>query len=192
MKKITILLITIALIAGSASLAVAGSEKGVAVREGKSTGTFEVYYAADNAGMVTLHIYNEEHTRLYTQRVKSEYGFMLPVNLSNMPYGEYLIEIVDGNQRQTQVFNYAPIPSGTYVNVHRVANSKQFALTLSKVQKGTSVNIYDQAANLLYREVIKEDGDFAKLYDLQKVAGTAVSIEVRERGQTLERKSIQF
>ena len=192
MKKLVIIVIAVIMTVGFSSLSVAGSDKGMAVREGKHSGQFDVIYAAPEAGKVAVYIYNEARTLVHSQYVKSEHGFILPINLSGMPHGAYAIEINNGVQVQTQVFHYAPTCSNTLVNIHKLTDNRQVALTLSSALPGTSISIFDQQANLLYQEVVEQDSDFARLYDLQKIAGNSVSIEVYGQDQLLERKSIQF
>ena len=60
--------------------------------------TFRLIYKSEAVQTVKVNILDGDNKVLHTQKVKSTDGFMLPINMSKLPSGEYTVEIVSGNE----------------------------------------------------------------------------------------------
>lgn len=175
----------------SVAMAAVGTKSAISVREGKKAGTYNLIYATAVAPVVTIHIYDAAHTMLHSQKVKNEQGFLLPLDLSKLPYGHYTLEVIDGSSRYEQELNYQPVPTAEFVSIKSMADQK-IALSLGAVKSGTTVSIFDEQNNLLHRDKLRDAGQFARLYNLQQVFGQTVRVEVREQDRLIKAQNIQL
>jgi len=74
---------------------------GMAVIPVKGSEVFKVVYRGEAPKKLRLNIYDADAKRLYTETVSGRDGFIRPVNFSGLQYGEYTIEVVDGDSKQT-------------------------------------------------------------------------------------------
>ena len=175
----------------SATLAAVGTDNALTVREGKKAGTYNLIYATAVAPVVTIHIYDAANVLLHSQKVKNEQGFLLPLDLSKLPYGNYSLEVIDGSNRYEQALNYQPASNVSFASIKNMGDQK-IALSVNATNKGASVSIYDEQNHLLYRDNLKDAGQFARLYNLQQVYGQTVRVEVREQERLIKAESIQL
>ncbi len=145
----------------------------------KKGSTFHVYYKSPNAANVKVNIYDANNKIVFTETIRKVDGFVRPYNFSDLAYGEYTIEIQEGNQRLTEKVSYAPkVNNLAHVTKVTGSDNKYVVAVPNKTQDVISVKIYNDNT-LLHQEQLQILNDFAKVYNLGDVKGK-VSFEVTD------------
>jgi hypothetical protein len=185
MKKIFSILLTLTLVVGvvRANDADPKSPKGMAVI--KSGSVFKLFYKGEQTGDVKVKIMDSHGDAVFTETIKNIESFVRPYNFSSLSEGEYTIELDGHDGKQTQHLSYVShdnIVVSKLANILHVTGSAQrYMLTVSN-KTGADVlkiKIYDAANSLVYSETQEITGDFAKVYNLNKV-GRNFSFEVTD------------
>lgn len=177
------ILIAALFVVGSIITSVAGDEpgsKGFAVLTTKSAGIFKVIYKTDVARKVKLNLYDAQSSLIYSESFVA--GFILPLNLQGLSYGEYTLEIVDGTGKRTEKISYQAAVDSKYFSVRKVGTAKdKFLLSVSGANQSEKINIriYDAYNNVVYSEVKEVSGQFSQVYFLKNSNGP-VTFEVSD------------
>src|SRR5690606_15959427 len=156
---------------------------GMAVIPVKGSEVFKVVYRGEAPKKLRLNIYDADAKRLYTETVSGRDGFIRPVNFSGLQYGEYTIEVVDGDSKQTEKINYQPITSSpkTIHITNYPRGEQKYTVSVSDAgEEAITVKIYDKSNNLIHTEKRDVKGSFAQVY-VVKTPG-AVTFEVVDEG----------
>jgi len=139
----------------------------------KSGTTFKLYYKSEQQSDVKVSILNSSNKVVFSEVLKKVGGFVRPYNFSNLPEGDYSIEIADKNGRQVERINYQNSSTEKLAHLLKISGSEgKYLLTLSnKEANDITVRIYDDSNNIIYNQTEEIDGDFAKLYNLEKFSG---------------------
>lgn len=174
------------LIALSSVVAFAGEDEpkrtGFAVVRVKGSEIFKVIYKGESAGKVKLNVYKGDGSLLFTENINGLDGFICPLNFSGLGYGEYTIELVDGDVKKAEKVSYLPATRKKYVHVSKVF-SEEGKYLLSVVNDGAdviSVKIYDSKNNLLHDEATSVRGDYAKVYKINANESSSYTFEVSD------------
>ena len=157
-----------------------GTATGIAVV--KSGTTFKVYYKSEQQTDVKVSILDSSDKVVFTEVLKKVEGFVRPYNFSNLPEGDYSIEIADKNGRQVEKVNHQNGSVEKLAHLLRVSGSEgKYLLTVSnKEADDITVKIYDDSNNIIYSHTEEIKGDFAKLYNLEKFSGN-FTFEITDR-----------
>jgi hypothetical protein len=185
MKKLFSILIALTMVVGAvrANDADPKSPKGMAVI--KSGSIFKLFYKGEQSGDVKVKITDSRGDAVFTETIKNIESFVRPYNFSSLSEGEYTIELDGRDGKQAQHVSYVShnnIIAPKLANILHVTGSNQsYMLTVSN-KAGADVlkiKIYDAANSLVYSETQEIAGDFAKVYNLNKV-GKNFSFEVTD------------
>jgi len=145
---------------------------GLAVVPVKGTETFKVIYKGETAGKVKLSVLNNAGVVLFTETINSQKGFIRPINFNGLPFGEYVLEIVDAAGRKVEKVNYIPQVS-SIKNVHfSKLKDNDGKYLLSVVNEGSetiNVKIYNDSDDLVHEETKQINGNFAQLYSIKNL-----------------------
>lgn len=155
------------------------SNAGLAVVPVKGSEVFRVIYKNESASKVKLNVYNSASQVVFSETVKSNGGFIRPLNFSGLQFGEYTIELSDASGKKSEKVNYQPEISQSAVHVSKLseANGKFLLSVAHNAGETYTVRIFDASNNLIFTDTRAEAADFAKLYSLKNVVG-AVTFEV--------------
>jgi hypothetical protein len=170
MKKI-FSVVAIVLIAGSAVFASEKPEaKATVTRDGSM---YKVLYARGEQSDVKISIYDASGKLIFLERLRKVSAFSRPYDFSDLPQGEYTIEINDGSSVVRKNLNYRDESHPLLSKLAPVAGTKnKYLLTVSNKEKqALFIRIYDEQNNLKYSEKTEVDGDFAKVYALNRFDG---------------------
>lgn len=187
MKK-SISILTLLLIAGSITFVNAFDNPGTSSGVLKQGSTVKVLYKGSEQSDVKILIFDEQDQIIFTEKIKNTAGFARPYNFSNLPQGNYKIELIDNNGSHVEHINYSikPVHRSKVTYVARVTGSTD-SFILSVPNKGTddiSVTIYNDEDAVLYSGKETITGDFAKIYTLKNYTGKVKFVVTDSKGVT--------
>ncbi|HMP98375.1 MAG TPA: hypothetical protein PKC24_01250 [Cyclobacteriaceae bacterium] len=177
MRTVKLMMIAALFVISANALAkVANDEKvpaTLAVVEYKKTGIYKVIYKGEKSGKVKLSIYDAKHNLVFTENLVKTNAFMRPYNFSGMPEGIYFIEIEGANGKLVERVQFTGGRIEKTVNVTRLTGKDtRYLLTVAaKEQDEITIRVFDETDHLVHEETATIDGDFAKVYNLQKLNG---------------------
>ncbi|MDQ2657871.1 MAG: T9SS type A sorting domain-containing protein, partial [Bacteroidota bacterium] len=151
----------------------------------------KLFYRGEQSGKVKVTIYNEKGAVVYKEVLEHTDQFMRPYNLSPLPAGDYVIELRDEQATRTQKITHSGKANRKLLAHLRRMNPDENKYMLAVPNQGKdelTVKIYGQDNTLLYEETEIVDGNFAKLYNLNKVKGDHV-FEVADKSGRVNRLS---
>jgi hypothetical protein len=165
---------------------------GVAVIPVKGAEVFKVIYKSETPGRVKVFLYGANSEIVYAGSFNNTEGFILPLNFSKLSFGEYRLELIDGNGKSTEKIVYEPARSVVgNIRIARLASEQgKFLVTVCNAKnEKVTVRIFDGYNNLLHNEVKSVTGDFAQVYNVKNLTG-ACTFEVSDNVGTV--KTVQF
>lgn len=175
MKKI-LLVSMVLMVVSSTSFARRATDKpapltGVAIMNSGSV--FKVFYKGTTPGDVKVSIVDAQDKVVFTETLRKVDAFVRPYNFEGLAEGKYTIEVIDAYSLQVKKVNYSKGNVEKLVGlVHIAGKDSKFLLTIPN--KGTetfTVKIFNEHGELLYDGKEETQGDFAKVYNLQKATG---------------------
>ena len=164
---------------------------GVAVVPMNGAERVKVIYKSETAGKVQVKVYNAENGVIYSEGFNNTDGFILPLNLSKVGYGDYTFEISDASGRRIEKLVYEPAKSLNNIRISKLdATEGKFLVAVeSPKNEKITVRIFDNFNNLLHNEVKSVNGGFAQVYTVKNLTGTC-TFEVSDNNGLV--KSVQF
>ena len=152
----------------------------------KSGTIVKLYYRGEQSGKVKVTIYNHRGSVVFKEILKDTEHFMRPYNFASLPDGEYTIELDNESGKRYQKVTYSSPKQEIAAHLIRLSeNEKRYMLAVPNVGKQTlTVRIYDGLNNVIFLEMQKVDGNFAKMYNLNAVSGAAIFEVVDNKGNT--------
>lgn len=169
MKK---LLTVLAFALSIASVFAAGSSK-IKVSS-DSTATFKVYYTNQDAQKVKVTIYNESGKKVFGEIIQNSNGFVRPYNMSELPAGNYTIEVADKQEVKSFEFAYNTKSDDNNLTafVNRYTNNK-FLLGLGNGSNdAVTIQILNHKNEVVYTANEVVANQFAQLFNIETVNGT--------------------
>ncbi len=109
--------------------------------------------------------------------------FIRPYNFKSMRPGNYIFEIKENGMSFTHLLEYRKNPVMPKVNspvsIIALANDKYKVVVNNQIESRVEVNIYSARNKLIYNEIIEENGNFSKLYDLSQLGNKGFTIRVK-------------
>lgn len=75
----------------------------------KQGSTFKVFYKGSKPVNVKVSIFDADHKLVFTETIRKIDGFARPYNFSNLPEGNYSIEVSDGHLREQEIVAYTTV-----------------------------------------------------------------------------------
>jgi len=155
----------------------AAAASGMAVM--KNGSTFKVFYKGLKENTVKVTILNSEKEIVYRDIVKNTAGFARPYNFSNLPEGNYTIEVTDETGTRAEQISYNTGKVEKLAHLSRLEGERYMLSVSNKECQNLSIKIYNEDQTLIYTDNAKVTGDFAKIYNLEKITGK-VSFEISD------------
>jgi len=164
---------------------------GFAVLSAKGKDVFRVIYETETANDVKVKLFNANDDIIYSASIKETKGFILPLNLSKLNFGEYRLELTDANGKHIEKIAYQNAKAVDNIRVSRLttAEDKFMVSVMSAKSETVTVKIFDSYYNLLHTEVKSVSGDFAQVYNVKNLTG-ACTFEVSDDAGRV--KTVQF
>lgn len=157
----------------------AAAASGMAVM--KTGSIFKVFYKGPKENTVKVTILNSDKEIVYKEIVKNTAGFARPYNFVNLPEGDYSIEVNDETGTRIERVSHHTGSIQKLAHLSRLnGDTERFILTVSnKDSENLQIKIYTEDQTLIYSGNEKIKGDFAKIYNLEKITGK-VSFEISD------------
>lgn len=145
----------------------------------------KVFYRAEEIADVKVTIYNQSGAIVYREALDNTTNFMRPYNFSSLPAGEYTIELADGQGKRYEKVTHSAKNNVRVAHLTRL-NDSESTYVLAVPNRGQDellVTIYDDKNAIVYqhKELIK--GDFAKVYNLESIAGEHTFVISDKKGK---------
>jgi hypothetical protein len=153
---------------------------------------YRLVYQSEVAGNVSVSIYNEKGELLMEDRIRNVSAFARPYNFDALPAGKYSLVVEDAKGKETkEIFHLvsavASANTNLVVKVTAVEGSAKYALSVIGAQiQPVAVKIYDSFGQLVYADSIEETESFRKVYDITKVKGQGLTLEVENSTGVLQ------
>lgn len=174
MKKLVVLFFVLA-VSGIVSLAggVDDPEKNstVAVMKG-SNGRLKVFYKGDGATFIKISIFDESNNLRFNERIKAKPDFVRPYDLSDLKKGTYKIVVETPGKTYVDSYTYGEKPS-LFAHVQKLKgdNSKYLLTVADPAAEEVQVDVLNAAGRLLMTHKIVGKGQFAQVYNFNKIEG---------------------
>ena len=164
---------------------------GVAVLSAKGKDVFRVIYKTEAANNVKVKLFNADGEIIHSASINNTKGFILPLNLGKLNYGEYRVELTDANGKHIERIAYQNVKAVDNIRVARIATAqgKFMVSVMNAKSEKVTVKIFDSYNNLLHNEVKSVSGDFAQVYTVKNLTG-ACTFEVSDEAGRV--KTVQF
>ena len=154
------------------------------VIRGQKSGIFKVIFEGEDQVNATVNVLDKEGKIVFTENIKGENGFILPMNFKGLRSGEYTIEVKSGSNTLVETINYvgytkrveaSPVVKTSSIrNVHvsKLKNDGKYLLSI--VKSGNDpiwISVYDAKNELIHFETRRAEGDFAVVYDAKAFPG---------------------
>ena len=191
MRTKSIYLVALLLMGAVATFGKDDPTSGMAVLSAKGTDVFRVVYKTETASNVKVKLYNANGDIIHSASINNTTGFILPLNLGKLNYGEYRLELTDANGKHIERIAYQNVIPVDNIRVARLttAEDKFMVSVMSAKSETVTVKIFDSYYNLLHTEVKSVSGDFAQVYNVKNLTG-ACTFEVSD--ETGRVKTVQF
>ena len=152
----------------------------------KNGALVKVFYRGEQSGKVKVTIYNEGGDVVFTETLQKTDQFMRPYNFKALPYGEYTIELADASGARQQKVVHKLVKESRTAHVTRLnRNENRYMLAVPNTGKDAlTVRIYDENNRIVFEENQRIHGNFAKVYNLNGIAGEHTFEIVDQHGKT--------
>jgi hypothetical protein len=181
MKNVLSVLVMLMLIS-SAAFANVGKPGSTGIAIVRKGSTFNVFYKNDKVSDVKVSIRDAKNKVVYTEVLKKVDGFLRPYNFSALSEGNYTIEVINESGSEVETVSYRNGKVERLMKIARIAGeSQKFLLAVpNKGDDVLTVRIFDVNNNLLYEANEEIHGDFAKVYNLEKLKQNVV-LEITDK-----------
>jgi hypothetical protein len=168
MKKMMLVLLIIAAIC---EVSMAGSESQMAVvRHGD---IFKVIYKSPYLSCVKMSIADKNGLEIFKEELICNQGFIRPYNFSDLPKGDYLIQLSDGSEKKTEKIHFDDQP--WLAHLMQLNSEEKKVLVAIPYQNACdlTIEIVDDQEQIIYKKNQKIDSPYAQVFKLENVNGAA-------------------
>lgn len=183
MKKLSLIifmLVTVSCVVLQASPN--GHDQGIKVR--KAGDIFKVTYQSPVECRVKVTITDAKGEVLFTEKVDSHGGFTRPYNFSQLPKGDYTIQVEDLSGSYSEKLSYRDKKWVTHVGKIKSEENKYIVSIPGLGKQEVIVYVYNQFQELVFTDHVFNDGDFAKVYHLKDLEGATIQLVNQFSGET--------
>ena len=183
MKKLSLIifmLVTVSCVVLQASPN--GHDQGIKVR--KAGDIFKVTYQSPVECRVKVTITDAKGEVLFTEKVDSHGGFTRPYNFSQLPKGDYTIQVEDLSGSYSEKLSYRDKKWVTHIGKIKSEENKYIVAIPGLGKQEVIVYVYNQFQELVFTDHVFNDGDFAKVYHLKDLEGATIQLVNQFSGET--------
>jgi hypothetical protein len=134
--------------------------------------TVKVFYRGETLNRVTVRIFNAEGKIVLQDNLGVLDNFVRPYNFSNLEEGAYTIELSDDSGKQIKQVSYnlgkSVEKSARLIKVASY-DSKYLLMVPGEAHERLLIKVIDDYNRVVYEGVEELTGNFAKLYNMEKI-----------------------
>jgi hypothetical protein len=181
MKKISLLLTGVlfcTLVSARGTDETVNAISSVAVTNAFGSTLFKLYYKSIKQETVRVSISDEKGEMVFKETIKKVEGFMRPYNFEGLAEGQYFIQIEDESGKRVEKVNYKSGKAEQLIHVQKLSNDEnKYLLTIASAkEENVFIKIYDVDGTLVHYEAQSIAGEFAQVYDLNKVKSFTIEV----------------
>ncbi|MBS1508120.1 MAG: hypothetical protein JSS79_15885 [Bacteroidetes bacterium] len=159
------------------------NESSMSVVAGANASIFKVVYKAASANRVEVTIRNSNNESVFSETFNKMTAFVRPYNFSELPEGEYTIELNDEQGKKVEKVNYSLGAVKSLIRVTKLnSDPSKFMLTVgNQGANEISVEISNASGESVHNGTYSVEGDFAVVYKLI-VAGSYTFVVTDKAG----------
>jgi len=134
--------------------------------------TVKVFYRGETLNRVTVRIFNADGKIVLQDNLGVLDNFVRPYNFSNLEEGAYTIELSDDSGKQIKQVNYNVVQRNEKsARLVKVANhnAKYLLMVPGEVNDRLLIKVTDNYGRVVYEGHEDLSGNFAKLYNMEKI-----------------------
>jgi hypothetical protein len=149
----------------------------VAVTNPNGNSVFNVYYKAEQKGLVKVSILNANSKVVFSESIRSKNGFVRPYNFSKLGTGAYTILIEDNQGVRKQEITYADGKIEKYINLVKLnEDGKYLVCVKSKSSDRINISVYDQFNKLIHSQDKTVNTDFVEVLNIKSINQFTIEI----------------
>ncbi len=148
----------------------------VRVVTGSANGSYKLIYQGDE-GQVKFKLINEKGNVLHDEYLRIEHGFIQPVNLSNMPSGDYTFIVENKSETLFEAVSYTSVSDllAKKIRFDQVAHQLEFIG--NDLEQNLKIQIYNDLSELIYSDKITT-GNVDQIFDFGHLRSNWVSFVI--------------
>jgi len=157
-------------------------------------GKVQIAYYGKSPEKVHVHIYNEKNQEVFKETINSKRGIKKPYNLRELPYGDYKFEVKVANEVTVHNISYeAPkYPGNVVMLASACGQGKIKTMLMGPGQKDFKLRIYDEHNRLLFKQEIRQQGNYGKVINIQDPRVRKVRLVLSNHRDILQEKTINL
>ncbi|MEQ8711718.1 MAG: hypothetical protein RIC80_01810 [Cyclobacteriaceae bacterium] len=196
MTKFRTTMVALVIVMGAAFANAKGvsGDSEVKVLAGNKAGVYNLFFESAEDKTVNVRVLDANHKLLSNKRITKTDGFLQPIDFSNLPSGNYFIEINgEGTALTESIQHHVTTVKADDFTVTTVSNARKvaFATTLTEPAP-LNLYFYNEAGEVVYRESVASSQLNRKLYDFSSIEGESVTVSIAHKGNTIMNKVINF
>jgi hypothetical protein len=145
----------------------------------RGEGVFKLIYTGAAAQTIVT-VKNRFGEIVFTERINSSKGFILPLNFTRLQPGSYLVEVTSGNEKYTEVIHYGvprenQMAATVVAHVTRLADSRYLCSVKTNGAEPVTLYIQNEAGETLQQHQIQE-AEAALVVSLKQFNGRPVFV----------------
>ncbi len=173
MKKITMVMLGVLVSALTFAGRRADAPKttsGMAVVK-RDVDSYKLIYKSEAKSNVKIQILDASGSEVFSEVIRSSDGFIRPYNFSALGEGEYTIKVDNGSNWMSETVAYKSSYLDETAQLIRTQDGKYLLTVAGHGPEYLSVTIRNAKGDDLHSEISPVSGDFARVYNLEKLAG---------------------
>lgn len=155
----------------------------VRVITGTANGSYKLIYQGEE-GQVKFTLLNEKGNVLHDERMRIETGFIQPINLKNMPSGDYTFVVKNDNETLMEAVTYTSLTDQLAKKIRFDQVAYQLEFIGIDLQENLKVRIYDDNDKLVYTDRINA-GNVDQIFDFGRIKSNWISFVVTSENVVL-------
>lgn len=180
MKKMSVILFI--LVTLGYGVVLGGPERRLAVF--KKGDLFKVIYNGQSECTVRLSIVDAAGQEVFSEKVVSHGGFLRPYNFSQLPKGNYTLQVTDPSGVYQEKLSWEDSKWLAHVAKVRGSERKYMVVIPQQInQPDVAIHVYDQNQELVFTDHSNQQDGFAKIYHLKNLEGATIRLVNQSSGE---------
>lgn len=146
------------------------SAAGIAVVK-RDANAYKLIYKSEQRADVKVEIYDSKDKLVFSEVIRDAEGFVRPYNLETLSKGEYTIKVDNGSNWLSETITVGANSIEDVAQLIRTQDGRYLLTVAGHGHDFLSVKIWDGEGKSVHQEISSVSGDFARVYNMEKVQG---------------------